>query len=174
MDTLNPILDFLGDSPYLKALTVLFLAILSASFLAFMLGKLITGLIKLSGGRFDAAVANTIRPPLFWTVIGLGLLSAVRFLPLSEQVTGPARAAVFSLLLVTWSTFAIRVTRVILLQLTRPRGTRQLIRQQTLPLFNNLALVVVLAIAGYLFFLSLIHISEPTRLKTRSRMPSSA
>jgi len=152
MDTLTLILEWLGDSPYLKAAASLLLAMLSASFLAYVLGKLITGLIKISGGRFDEAVANTIRSPLYWTVLGLGVLAAANLLPLSEQATDLAKSLVFSLLLVFWSTFAVRVTRGILLQLTRMRGERQVIRHQTLPLFNNVTLVVVLAIAGYLFF----------------------
>lgn len=152
MDTLNPILDLLGDSPYLKASLVLLLAALSASFLAYILSKLIAALIKVSGGRFDAAVAHTIRSPLYWTVLGLGVLAAVRVLPLSDAATSLVQSVIFSLLLITWSTFAIRVTRGILLHLTRAGGKRQLIRHQTLPLFNNVALVVVLAIAVYLFF----------------------
>ncbi|TDG11832.1 mechanosensitive ion channel family protein [Seongchinamella unica] len=152
MDTLTPLLALLGNNPYLQATTAMLLAIISASFLAYILSRLISGLIKVSGGRISETVGYTVRSPLYWTVLGLGALTAVRLLPLSQKAAGIAGSVIFSLLLVSWSTFAIRVTRGILLHLSRVRGKRQLIHSQTLPLFNNIALVVVLAIAGYLFF----------------------
>lgn len=152
MEVLNPILAFIGDNPYLRALTVMIIVILSANLLSYLLSKLITGLIKFSGNRVNEAVAQSIRSPLYWTVVSLGLLKALSLLLLPENYAVIAQALVYSLLLFTWSAFAIRITRGVLLHLTRRRGDRQVIRHQTLPLFNNIALIVVIAIAGYLFF----------------------
>lgn len=152
MELLNTILQLLGGKAYLKALVVVLLAVVFANLLSYLLSKLIAGLIKYLGNRINETVALSIRTPLFWTVICLGVTVAMNLLPLSDTVGIVVRAGVYSLLLITWSAFAIRVTRGVLLRLTQRRGERQLIRHQTLPLFNNIALVLVLAIAGYLLF----------------------
>lgn len=59
---------------------------------------------------------------------------------------------VFSLLLLTWSAFVMRVTRNILLHMSRRQGSGLVIRQHTLPLYNNIALIAVLTLAVYLLF----------------------
>ncbi len=152
LESLNPVIALFGDHPYLKAVVVLVLAIALANLLSFLISRVISRLVKRTGNSLDDAIARLLRAPLYWTVICIGVLAALTLLKLPDQMGHLLRGLVLSFLVVSWSVFAIQLTRTVLVTLARRRGERQVIRQQTLPLFNNIALVVVLAIAIYMMF----------------------
>lgn len=150
--SMNASLEFLGDHIYLKALVVLLIAFTLARLISFLLSKLIGGLVEHGFHHLHESITRLLRAPLYWTVIAVGFLLALELLNLPEQLNFALQAIVLSLLLVAWSTFAMRVTRSIMLTMSRRQGVGRVIRQHTLPLFNNIALVMVISIAVYLLF----------------------
>ena len=149
---LRPAIELVGDNPYLQSLMVVLIAFAIANLTAFILSRVVGALVKKTNNSLDDTVAQFLRSPLYWSVICVGLLLALEILQLAQELENRLDAVVLSLLLVIWSVFAVRLTRRILISLARERGKRRYIRLQTLPLFNNMALIVTLAIACYLFF----------------------
>lgn len=152
LEWLKPALELFGDHPYLQSMMVVVIAFAIANLTAFILSRVVGALVKKTNNRLDDKLTEFLRSPLYWSVISIGLLLALELLKLEAGLEHLLDALVLSLLLVIWSVFAIRLTRRILISLARERGTRRFIRLQTLPLFNNVALIVTLAIAVYLFF----------------------
>jgi MscS family membrane protein len=152
IDSINTSLGFLGDHIYLKALLLLLVAFTLANLISFLLSKVVGGLVNRGNLNLHDSIPRLLRTPLYWSVIAVGFLLALDQIQLPEKVDFPLHAIVQSLLLVTWSTFSLRVTRNILLHMSRGSGAGRLIRQHTLPLFNNIAVVAMVSIAGYLLF----------------------
>ena len=152
-DLMNNSLELLGDHNYLKALVVLLVSFTLARLISLLLSKVIGALVNRDNYQLHEFVTSALRAPLYWTVIGIGSLLALELLDTPTQLDFILNAIVFSLLLLVWSTFAMRVTRNILLHMSRRHGSGLVVRQHTLPLFNNIALVTVLALAVYLLFL---------------------
>ena len=152
LGTMNASLEFLGDHVYLKALFVLLIAFTLARLISFLLSRLLGGLVKHGFHHLHESITRLLRAPLYWTVIAIGLLLALELASPPAQWIFALRAIILSLLLVAWSTFAVRITRVIMQNMSSRQGVGHVIRRHTLPLFNNIALVTVIAIAVYLFF----------------------
>ena len=152
LGTMNASLEFLGDHVYLKALFVLLIAFTLARLISFLLSRLLGGLVKHGFHHLHESITRLLRAPLYWTVIAVGFLLALELAGPPAQLLVALRAIILSLLLIAWSTFAVRLTRVIMQNMSSRHGAGHVIRQHTLPLFNNIALVTVISIAVYLLF----------------------
>ncbi|MCX2980966.1 mechanosensitive ion channel family protein [Halieaceae bacterium IMCC14734] len=152
LEWLSPATQLVGDNIYLQSLMVVLIAFAIANLTAFLLSRVVGALVKRTNNRLDDTVTQFLRSPLYWSVISIGILLALEILQLDQALESRLDAVVHSVLLVIWSVFAVRLTRSVLISLARERGNRRFIRLQTLPLFNNVALIVTLAIGCYLFF----------------------
>ena len=152
LDTVNITLELLNEHLYLKALLVLLAAFALAGLIALLLSQLIGTLVKSGNNYLHESITRLLRKPLYWTIIALGFLSAVGLLEFPGRLETTFRAVVLSLLLVTWVLFAMRATRDILQSMSTREGQGLLVRRHTLPLYNNVALITVMALAIYLLF----------------------
>jgi MscS family membrane protein len=152
LDTLKPLLGFLGDHPYARSAMLLLLGLLVAWLTAFGVIALLRKLAQRTRNRTDDRILDILQWPLFWTVALIGLLVAILQLhPAAATVSG-IRATVITLLILLWSFFILRLVRVLLGSLSQHAGPTSVVRPQSLPLFNNLAVVLVLGAAIYLVF----------------------
>ena len=152
LDTINISLEILNEHAYLKALVVLLVAFTLAGLIAVLLSKVIGRLVKGGNNHLHETITSLLRKPLYWTVIAAGFLSAVGLLEFPSQLELAFRALVLSVLLITWAVFGMRATRNILLNMSARQGEGLLVRRHTLPLYNNVALITVMALAVYLLF----------------------
>jgi len=156
MQKLNELLQVamtaFGDNAYLNALLILVVAFTLARVLSFLLSKMIARLVRAGNRSLHESITTQIRIPLYWSVIGAGFMIALEVVSLPSNIHNGLWAMLLSLLLCTWAIFAMRATRSILLSMSARLGAGLVVRPHTLPLFNNMALIIVLAIAVYLFF----------------------
>lgn len=151
LDALNPLLGPLGDQPYARAALLLVLGLLAAWLLAFGVIFLLRQVTRRTRSRTDDRVLDILQWPLFWTVLLLGLLAALLQLR-TPGTTAGLRAITGTVLILIWSFFILRLMRLLLSSLSLRAGINSVVRPQTLPLFNNLAVVLVLGAAIYLVF----------------------
>ncbi|MDH5692039.1 MAG: mechanosensitive ion channel family protein [Gammaproteobacteria bacterium] len=152
LELVRPVIDVVGDYPNLKALLVLAGAFAMANLTSFIISKLISKLVERTGNTFDDAVASLLRVPVYWTVIIVGCMMGAALLTLNIQVIAKIHNAFASILILIWCIFFVRVVRKALKIISDNAGPHTVIRPQTLPLFNNIAVVVVLALGIYLVF----------------------
>lgn len=152
LDSLSPLLGFFGEHAYARAGIVLLLGSLLALLSGLIGSQLLHRLTRRTRNQLDDRILAILQRPLFWSIILLSALLAVRQLGPGEETWQHSRSLISSLLFVIWAVFAIRLLQLLLGGMAeRDRGTA-LVRPQTLPLFNNLAVILVLAVTIYLIF----------------------
>lgn len=152
LDYFQPLIDLFGGNPYLRAMMALILAFAVANLSVFIVTVIIRNIVKRTGTTMDDAVAKAMHTPLYWTAIFIGLLASVMLLPLSETATNISSSIIFTMLIIIWSVFVARVLRALLTSISSRSNNQSLVRPQTLPLFNNIAVVFVSVLSIYLIF----------------------
>jgi len=149
---IQPYIGWVGNHPYIKAIIILGLAFALASVISFIIAILIGRLTRRTATTVDDEIVRNLRMPLYWSVIQVGALAALAILNIPENTTAIVRGMILSLLITIWSVFTIRLLRILIKTASARAGVHAVIRPQTLPLFNNIVVVVVLALAVYLIF----------------------
>ncbi len=148
---IRPWLDLLGENPWLKAVIVAVVALFMAWLLTGLLQALLRRLVRKTSFVFDDQLVEIIRPPLFYMLLMIGLSIAVRLTPLGETVQANIMAVLQSISILVWTVFAVRFSKIIL-NAVASRHRTGFIQPRTLPLFNNLATLIIIAAATYMIF----------------------
>jgi len=152
IEKLQPIIGFFGDYPYLKALILFLLSLAVANLVTMMVSRVLLRLAHKTNNTLDNQIITLLHRPLRWSVILIGSLAAIHLLELSPNIYEISSSMVRSLLVVLWSIFALQLLRSVLRTLSQNSREQALIRNQTLPLFDNLVIIVVVTISIYLLF----------------------
>jgi len=152
LDYLQPVIGFLGENPYMKALVVFVLSLAIANILAMLISKVFLRLAKRTNNSLDNKIIELLHRPLFWTVVVLGTLLAIHLLTFSPGLYKILSALLGTILVILWSHFILQILRIVLRKLSKRNKANSLIRKQTLPLFENIMFLLVLALAVYLVF----------------------
>lgn len=151
-DLLQPMLQLFDNYPYIKAGLVFLLSLALAKLLAFIVVNILGKLAKHSGNQLDDKIAEILHRPLFWTVVLVGLLIAINTTQPSELMASISRGLVLTLLAMIATSFTISLLRTLTDSISKNARQNSLIRPQTLPLFNNIGLIIVIALASYVIF----------------------
>jgi small-conductance mechanosensitive channel len=149
---LQPVLDYFGTHPYARAGTLLMAGLLLAWLSASLTGVILRKITRRSRGHTDDLILTALRGPLFWTVTLVAVLAALLQLQPAEGIAHAWRAGTWTLLILIWSFFVLRLTRILLTAFSHRATANSVIRPQTLPLFTNLSVVLVMGAAIYLVF----------------------
>lgn len=152
IEHLQPVIGFFGDYPYVKALIVFLLSLTVANLITLMVSRILLQLAHKTNNTLDNRIIILLHRPLLWTVILIGSLAAINLLELTPRAYAIASALVTSILIFFWSLFVLQLLRSLLRTLSRSNREQSLIRNQTLPLFDNLAIIVVVTFTIYLLF----------------------
>lgn len=149
---LQPFIGFLDDYRTVKGLVVFLIFFLFANLSSYLFTRIISWLVKRTGSSMDDKIFAILRVPIYWTVIGIGIIASSTLIELPGLPNRIIRSTVATGLVVTWSVFVGRLAMILLRSLAERAGVHALIRVQTLPLFNNLTMVFVIVLAIYLIF----------------------
>ncbi len=152
LDYFQPLIDLFGEHPYMRGIMALAIAFAVANLSAFIITMIIRYIVVRSGSTMDDAIARALRMPLYWSVILIGMLACLMLLELPETATQIGRSLTLSVLIVIWSIFVSRVLRAALTKISQLANNHSVVRPQTLPLFNNIAVVFVTVLAIYFMF----------------------
>ncbi|HEY5738579.1 MAG TPA: mechanosensitive ion channel family protein [Gammaproteobacteria bacterium] len=149
---LAPYLQLLGGNPWLQAAAVVIVSVL----LAWLFDRVVSALLRKLAARtriaFDDLLIGYLHGPVQTSVILLGLALAADLL----EIPDPYDFIIFSTLLtiayVVWMLFLLRVVRSVLAFVARDARRVSVLHAQTLPLFDNLAMIFVVAIGIYMVF----------------------
>lgn len=153
-DSLQSAFAFLDDYPGAMAVAIIISTILLANVVAWLVTKVVAYLARRTRFQWDDKIVAVIHRPLYWTVLCVGALLAVLSLELPAAVDGIFQSLVATVLVIIWSSFALKFVRIVLHAMSRGQKKDSLVRPQTRPLFENMAFLVVIAIAIYVTFRS--------------------
>ena len=146
---LKDTLTMVGDNQYLQALAAVILAMAAAKIVDLLI-NLASRWARKSKTPIDDLLFEGLHRPLFMTMILIGLGVATLILDLQPSVESVTVNILRTILLLVWVQFLIRFTRGLCrLEANRP-DTSRFIQPATLPLFDNLILLGILALAAYL------------------------
>lgn len=149
---LGPYLGIFGNNPWMQASVAIVASLLLASIFDRVICALLKRLSARSRFSADDFLIDHLHKPIFLTLILIGLALAVNLLKLGE----PFDSIVFSVLLtlgyIVWTIFLIRVTSTLLRALAVSDRRLAVLNRQTLPLFSNVALIVIVVISVYIIF----------------------
>lgn len=148
----QPVQDYLSDYPYVKALTILLVALMLARLSVVIVGRVMGTIAAKTRVNWDDMAVLLLRRPVFWSVVLGGGLLALLPLGLPKLALGVAQSIVVSLLIFLWSGFVLRMTRIALRAMSANAQENAMVRPQTRPLFENLSVIVVLVLAIYFIF----------------------
>ncbi|MDH3355425.1 MAG: mechanosensitive ion channel family protein [Chromatiales bacterium] len=152
LEKLQPIIGFFGDYPYVKALILFLLSLAVANLVTMMVTRVLLKLAHKTNNSLDNRIINLLHRPLLWSVILTGSLASIYLLELPTNVYGIASSLVGSILLFLWALFVLQLLRSVLRTLSQSNREQSLIRNQTLPLFDNLVIIVIVTVTIYLIF----------------------
>lgn len=147
-------LEIVGPNKYLQALIVAIIFVGFAKLADMIVCGVLAKAAARTSTRVDDYAINRLHRPLNTTVIiiGLGIATLILELPaLGEYVViGILRTIV----IIIWIRFAMQICSDILGYVSRNRDRLELVQASTLPLFNNLTKIVLIALAIYMFMLA--------------------
>ena len=149
---LEPYLAFFGSNVWLQALV----AILGSLIVASIFDRVICGALSKLAARtrfqFDDYLIEHLHRPVYHTLLLVGLALAVNLLNLSEYFDGIVLSILRTVVYMIWSLFLIRATRSLLGSIASSDRGPSAINPQTLPLFQNIALIAIVVISVYVIF----------------------
>ncbi|MEM7209753.1 MAG: mechanosensitive ion channel family protein [Pseudomonadota bacterium] len=149
---IQPFLDVFGSNAYVQSLVV----ICAAFVLAMIIDRVIVSSAKKLAAKTSAELDNHIielvHKPVFHSVILIGLAIALQLIDPGEHVTRVAGSLLTTIALIIWSLFIFKLLRLLLRKMAANPSRFSVLHAQTLPLFENLALVVMISIAIYYVF----------------------
>ena len=151
-NTIQPLLDIFAGKPWVQAGIVAVVAFVAAYVLTGILKAFLVRVVKKTSFAFDDKLVAIIRPPLFYSILMVGLSIAVRLTPVADSVQATIMSVLQSISIAIWMVFAIRLAKIILYTAASQQKKQGFIQPRTLPLFENLATVLAIAIAVYLVF----------------------
>ncbi len=152
---LAPILQFFDNQPWIQGGAVFLITFVLASLISWLIFKLLKILTSKTETYLDDRLLNIARPPIYYSLVITGFSTAVRIMPLTDSLTNKLIYGFKTIGVFIWMIALIRASKVILQQLAwggSGNKKQRLIQPQTLPLFDNLSKVVIVAIAGYVMF----------------------
>ncbi|MDH5483656.1 MAG: mechanosensitive ion channel family protein [Gammaproteobacteria bacterium] len=148
---LQNFLHLFSDNPYYQACIVLLLGLILAKLINHLMANVVMKIAQQTRSHLDNQVILITRPTLFYSILLIALAIATHIV-----ATAATEALVFSLLktiaVFIWTVFFIRMARVILKAISLNPNQIPVVSTQTLPLFLNLAILVIIGAAVYFLF----------------------
>ncbi len=149
---LKPYMELVGENLYLQAFIILFVSISIAKLSSFLITSIVLRIALNTKTNLDNKIVTILQAPIFYTVIFIGIGAAINWLDLPPQVHDITVSLVATMGIFIWGLFFIRLFRIIITTLAYRHKDHSLIRIETLPLFLNISIVIISALAIYMVF----------------------
>lgn len=141
-----------GEGPQVSA-AILGLSVVAGLVLHYVVLRGLAMLFRRTKNDVDERILATLRWPVIVTVVLAGSFVAVSVLGESawtSGIQGPVGRALLTIALVLWTVLGLRISAILLQYASHLSDRFALIDMRTVPLFANLATVLVLGLALYL------------------------
>ncbi|MCP3876430.1 MAG: mechanosensitive ion channel family protein [Desulfobacteraceae bacterium] len=152
-EQLLEILVQVAPNRYLQALLIVFLFFGLAKILDVIITRVIKGWIEKTTFKLDDQVLDIFHKPVFLSIILFGLALATERLEFKEIVTFITLGSLKTIAIFFWAIAATKFLRLLLNLLSHDESRFKLVQDRTLPLFNNLLIILVTGLSIYIVFL---------------------
>lgn len=146
-------LAFFGPNPYYQAFGIVLAFALFAVIFNFIIIRFLKKISAKTTIKGDDYLLDLLQRPVFVSLVIVGLSQATRVLGMPENVSLITISLLKTIVVFVWAGFAIKFAKFLLAQLSTSKD-KQFIQKSTLPLFSNLANLIIIAFAIYFLFLA--------------------
>ncbi len=151
-ELLSPLFSLFGENVWARAFALLLIGFLVALIIDRLLIRLLTHFSRKTRSSLDDQLIALFSGPLFQSIVLLTIAAVATVFQLNETTQNNLTALLQSYAVLIWSLFLVRFARSVLRRMAAHPLRFALLRNQTLPLFENIAIVLVVGLAIYLIF----------------------
>ena len=144
----------IAPNRYLQAVLIIVLFVLVAKIVDMFMTRFIKRLLKKTKFTLDDQILDIFHRPIFVSILLFGLAVATDRLDFSQTVHFVTLSGLKTVAIFLWAKAAARFLQLIIELVSRDDSRFTLIQHRTLPLFNNLLVILVVALALYFVFLA--------------------
>lgn len=144
----------IAPNRYLQALLIIVLFAAVAKIADMIMTRIIRRLLEKTKFTLDDKILDIFHRPIFVSIMLFGLALATGRLGFSATVYFVTLSGLKTVAIFLWATAVARFLQLILALVSRDDSRFTLIQDRTLPLFNNLLMIMVVALGVYFVFLA--------------------
>jgi MscS family membrane protein len=153
-DTYTKWLEILAPNKYLQAILVIAIAYIMAKIVDLILTRTLKTITSKTSNQVDDRIIDLFHKPVMASIFMLGLGQAVYLVDIGEQFTKFTIGALWTIAILYWMGFTLKFTKMSLHGMSKRMDKFDMIQSNTLPLFNNLAMMLIIGLATYFVFIS--------------------
>ncbi len=147
------LLGHIAPNRYVQALLIIFLFLGLAKILDVLVTRFIKGWIEKTKFKLDDQFLEIFHRPVFLTIILFGLALASERLAFNDTMSFITLGGLKTVAVFYWAFAAARFFKLLLDLVSRDESRFKLVHTRTIPLFNNLLIILVAALSIYIIFL---------------------
>jgi len=144
----------IAPNRYLQALLIIILFFGLAKVLDLIITRFIRQWFEKTKLTFDDQILDIFHKPVFVSIILFGLAMATERLAFHSTVSVITLSGLKTIAIFLWSMAAVKFARLLLSLISRDESRLVFIQDRTLPLFNNLLVIIVVALSIYFILLA--------------------
>ena len=144
----------IAPNRYLQAFLIIVLFVFVAKIVDIILTRVLRRLLSKTKFTLDDQILDIFHNPIFISIMLFGLALAADRLDFPQTVHFVTLSGLKTVAILLWAKAAARFMKLIVGLLSRDASRFTLIQDRTLPLFNNLMVILVVALALYFIFLA--------------------
>lgn len=152
--TIETYLGIFGDNIFVQAVII----IVCSWIIAIIVDRVIVARARKIAAHTNSDLGDLIidylHRPLFLTILLIGLASATLRLKLPENYQSIVFSVLFTLAIIYWTQFLLRISRLGLRSLAENPDKADVLNSKTLPLFENIAFIFIIGISVYYIFIN--------------------
>ncbi len=149
---LDPVITIFSTNPWVRGITVILITFTVASFITWLLFKLLRRLSKATKLDIDDHIVLLLRPPIYFTLLATGIYAGLDLMPLPEKVGLLIGRIIRTIGVIIWIYFFTRLATLLLKRLADLSHKYAFIQWRTLTLFDNAAKIAIFGIGLYAIF----------------------
>ena len=151
-DFLQPAAEFISLNLWVQGAFVILITFMLASLTTWLLFKIINGITSRTKVTLDNQIALLLRPPVYYTLVVIGITSGLNLMPLSQRWDLIITHTIQTLNIIVWVVFLIKLATLILKRIAELSDTFTFIQNRTVTLFDNFAKIAIFGAGTYAIF----------------------
>jgi MscS family membrane protein len=151
VDWLRPLFETVSANPWIQSGIVIVITFTCASLLTWLIFRIISAITRRTHFVFDDQIALILRPPIYFSLVVIGLTSGINLMPLEAWKLYLIRG-MRTIGIVIWVIFCIRLASLLLKRVAGLSNKFTFIQHRTVTLFDNLAKIAIFGAGVYAFF----------------------
>lgn len=144
----------IAPNPYLQAILIIILFYAMAKILDVIVNRVLGRWVKKTQFTLDDQVLGIFHRPVFVSIMLFGLAMATERLSVPETLHFLTLSGLKTVAIFLWAVAGARFMKLLLRQVSCDESRLFLIQDRTLPLYNNLIMILVVALAAYFVLLA--------------------